>query len=48
MKDTLRNYSTGIFIVRKSDKCLEIAEKNVAYVLQPMIWPVAAFHHFIL
>lgn len=40
MKDTLRNYSTGIFIVRSSDKCMEICEGDTAYVVQPMIWPL--------
>jgi hypothetical protein len=39
MKDTLRNYSTGIYMVRDTDECMGIAEKENAYVVQPMIMP---------
>jgi len=40
VKDTLRNYSTGIYMCRSRDECLKISEKQNAYVVQPQITPL--------
>jgi hypothetical protein len=37
VKDTLRNYSTGIFMARTNDDCIKISEKENSYVVQAQI-----------
>lgn len=39
VKDTLRNYSTGIFMARTREECIKITEKENSYVVQPQIIP---------
>ena len=37
VKDTLRNYSTGIFMARTKEECIKISEKENSYVVQAQI-----------
>eukprot|EP00940_MAST-03C_sp_MAST-3C-sp2_P000285 g285.t1 len=39
VKDTLRNYSTGIFMARTREECLRISEEKNSYVVQAQIVP---------